>query len=671
MSETEKQAAQPSLSNYFTPFQWVLFFTVLITGLLSRWLFLDMRPYHHDESLHGMYGRYFFDFPEAHYYKYDPMLHGPMLYNTMRFIYSAFGSSDFAARIPVAFMGSIFMLMPLLFRRFLTPVTVLILTAVVSLSPTLVYWARFLREDSWVISFLLIALYGVSMAPKRWKASLVILSFTLQWCTKANVLVTLAILFGYLVFEFAFRRLVLKENGSLIEDLAASLTSHPKETSFGIAVSTLIYCWFFSAGFRYADGPLQGLYKGAEYWWDQNGKERIEGPFMFHVYQLGWYELPFLIAFFVQLGMLIRSTSKPIKGGYLASLLLCIIALGIHSNGTPIQDFFLWKILKLKDLLDVACFFLLFCNSLLLTIHHLGRREYQLSFFGYLFTATFFTYSYLGEKVPWLSVYPFITGLIYLTLYFQDYFRKHPFDAKNFSLGKFLGMIGILCFVLGVIFIIEDPREFTMSFAKDSKFGENCYWVIGGLLLILLWVTHHLAPFLGTVNLWVILPAFVSFYLFRSMIQTNFVYAGKDNEFISQVHSTYEVAEAAKRIKAEILFEQSAYRPKVLATGESTWPLTWYFRDLPEYKFTATEAEKKDFTYIFQDWKDEPKPGDIPEGFYVRKLNLRGWWVPDRGQMTLKKYLNYSLNHTPWSGTGFSYVTLLTAKETGRFKEGK
>jgi hypothetical protein len=128
------------------------------------------------------------------------------------------------------------------------------------------------------------------------------------------------------------------------------------------------------------------------------------------------------------------------------------------------------------------------------------------------------------------------------------------------------------------------------------------------------------------------------------------------------------MADFARLLVDDVLYERPMYRPKVLVAGDATWPLTWYFRHLrDEYKFTATPSEKLNFTYIVQDYKEKPEPADIPEGYYAREINLRGWWVPDFTQMTLKKFLNVSVNHYPWSPSGFSKAMLLTAKDTARF----
>ena len=196
-TEVTTEACQPSCDQsnswktFFTTSQWVAYGVLIVVGLLLRWILLDARPYHHDESLHGMYGRYFYDFPDNNFYKYDPMLHGPMLYNSMRFIYAWFGDSLWAARTAPCIMGSLFMLMPLLFRRYFTQTSVLILTAAVAFSPTIVYWARFLREDSWVIAGLLFTLYGFTIASNPWKAFFVLFGFTIQWCTKESAIVSL------------------------------------------------------------------------------------------------------------------------------------------------------------------------------------------------------------------------------------------------------------------------------------------------------------------------------------------------------------------------------------------------------------------------------------------------------------------------------------------------
>ena len=179
------------------------------------------------------------------------------------------------------------------------------------------------------------------------------------------------------------------------------------------------------------------------------------------------------------------------------------------------------------------------------------------------------------------------------------------------------------------------------------------------------------STFLGTMHLGRWATVITAIFVLRASVQTNYLYAGKETEYLSQVHTTYELAEFAKNIIDQVLFERNGFKPKVYATGESTWPLTWYFRVIPqEYKFSVKDKEElKEFAYIFLSWKEKHDPSEIPEGYIQRRVNLRGWWVPDFAQISLKKFLRYSLHHYPWNTSGFSYATMLTAKDMDRFRK--
>jgi hypothetical protein len=111
----------------------------------------------------------------------------------------------------------------------------------------------------------------------------------------------------------------------------------------------------------------------------------------------------------------------------------------------------------------------------------------------------------------------------------------------------------------------------------------------------------------------------------------------------------------AKLIRTEIETKPNGYSPRVYVTGEATWPLTWYFKDLPEYDYTSDAAARSQFKYQFLD--DSAK--ELP-GYRRKKVRLRGWWVPDFNQLTPKKFLKYVLFHQPWNDTGFTEVWLYT-----------
>jgi len=665
-------------SRYFSPKEWILYGGIVLLGLILRWTLLDMRPYHHDESLHGMYGRYFYDFPNSNFYKYDPMLHGPMLYNCMRFIYAMFGDSLLAARTPVCIMGSLFMFVPLLYRAYLKPATTLLVTGTIALSPTMIYWSRFLREDYWVISGMLFTFFGFTIARASWRPLFVLLGLTIQWCTKENVFVSIAILCGYLAFEMAFQLAIKNSRDTLIKRIYSFIVNNFSQVMLAVLVSSLVYAWFYGAGFRYSQGIVDGLGgKAIDYWGKHHSMERIKGPFNFHIYVWAWYDLPIFFAFLTHLVLFYRRALQPIQ--LCAGLVLMAIILSCAlTDGAKIEQSSVWAFFKLKNKIDIVGLFILLIHAPLVTIQHLMRGERVLAAAGYFFTATFFAYSYLGEKVPWLSMYPLIFSLPYLSLFFQDYFERYPLNYKRFPVSDAFMWAGVISLVLGLTFSIEQGLSTNWDL-KSALELENRFFLVGGILLVgIAWIAKLEAAnqpgapcFLGMMHLGRWATTIVALFSIRAAIQTNYLYAGKETEYLSQVHTTYELAEYAKNIIDEALYERHGFKPRVYATGESTWPLTWYFRLIPnEYRFSLKNPEEiKEFPYIFISWKEKHEPSEIPEGYIVKKVNLRGWWVPDFNQVSFKKFLRYSVNHYPWSPSGFSYATMLIAKDMERFRK--
>jgi len=170
----------PNLARYFTQRQWIVFVAIVLIGGFFRWYDLEARPIHHDESLHIMYGVYYHDRPETGYYRYDPMLHGPALYTFLPRVYDFLGISISSARAPMAVLGCAFMFLPLFFRKHFSSHTVIALTTAYALSPTMIYWSRFVRHDFLIFTGLILMLLGAAWAKPKHKSLLIILGLLLS-----------------------------------------------------------------------------------------------------------------------------------------------------------------------------------------------------------------------------------------------------------------------------------------------------------------------------------------------------------------------------------------------------------------------------------------------------------------------------------------------------------
>ena len=192
-----------------------------------------------------------------------------------------------------------------------------------------------------------------------------------------------------------------------------------------------IYIVLYSAWFKHPEGILDGIYrKSLAYWIGQHHKDRIAGPFIFQFLVLSWYEQVFILMILLQTAHFYLKRSFEVRGTFVALILLSII-LKYLSPESLSPTSFTAGILKIKISLDYYPFILLLGHSLIMTTCFLKEKKQGLALTGYLFTSFFFTYSLVGEKVPWLSVYPLFMGILFLVLYMTKEtsidFKRAPF----------------------------------------------------------------------------------------------------------------------------------------------------------------------------------------------------------------------------------------------------
>lgn len=790
----------------------IVFFLILI-GALYRWPMLDLRPLHHDESIHVMFGKYFFDNPDQGFYKYDPEYHGPLLYTVLRFAYKSFGDTETTARGVIAFLGTCMLFLPYLCRKYLSDTALIFLTAALAISPTAIFWSRFVREDMFVFTGMALVLYGVLAAPNPLKSFFVLLGVVFQYASKENSYVTLALFWAYCVFEFLWRRIVEVKNepvpctlfaplpfasviilhlgmtmkgtsyqmidynpmhlGAMIgafligldifrdcwEDVDESNSLivrtfgwiskqdvqplfnpsvRSKVTSiilFGLfflvtrfvyinlliaaflqlSVSTQVavgdylfsswakyietalitagffyatrgtlyhrriylivsfllagglFWYLFSAAGRYPSGVLDGLYqKGITYWMEKHGVERIKGPFLFPFYMMSWYEFFFVLAIFVHAVHFCCSRGKIFR---IAGICIFVLALLIGFSNIPADavawhepEFFLAKFFKLKDWLDITGVTLIVAYPAIVTLGHARDREWNLCFWGYWFTATFFTYSYLGEKVPWLSEYGYFAGILYFALYWMDVakrmdIREFPRIIANLIANFAFLIIGSSSvFMLFYYFKTKTPTNSLLhDYSQLLSQGGAC--IVFGLLLLLCYQLQvKTKAFSGRSALWGLFLVYCIFNM-RIAYLVNFIPEKMELGYISQVHTTSELVNYAKKARAEGEKPNGEKDHRIMVTGDSAWPLVWYFRNLPAYSFSPNGENKSHFYYIFQDTGDK-----TPPEFVRKEISLRGWWVPDFREITLFHFLNMSFNLEPWGGFGYSNIAYLEKK---------
>ncbi len=157
--ESQEQARSPWLMKkiQITP-EAVVFISLLVVAVLTRFVDLESRVMSHDESLHTQFSWYLF---EGRGFSHDPLMHGPLQMHLVALSYFLFGDSDASARVPAAFASVLAVAMVYLFRKWLGRWGGLAAVALMTISPYMLYYGRYVRNEALVVPIALLMFYSV------------------------------------------------------------------------------------------------------------------------------------------------------------------------------------------------------------------------------------------------------------------------------------------------------------------------------------------------------------------------------------------------------------------------------------------------------------------------------------------------------------------------------
>lgn len=183
----------------------LIFASVILFGIISRFYMLDVRVMSHDESLHTYYS---YLFSQGQGYQHNPMMHGPLQFHLIALTYFIFGASDFTARIPAAVFSILSLIAVWQWRRYLGRAGTLVAATMAMISPFLLYYGRYTREDPYVGVSMFIMLYSILRYFETGKAKYIYLisgSLLLHTLTKETSFIYAAMALIYLAGHIFFR----------------------------------------------------------------------------------------------------------------------------------------------------------------------------------------------------------------------------------------------------------------------------------------------------------------------------------------------------------------------------------------------------------------------------------------------------------------------------------
>ncbi|MDB5081795.1 MAG: hypothetical protein JWP00_3719 [Chloroflexi bacterium] len=138
----------------------VFWVAIIVLAIVTRLWDLAPRAMHHDESIHGVFS---YDmFKGKNVYRYDPTWHGPVLYYMVSLSYFLLGgATEFSARFAPAVFGIGMIALCWFLRPLLGKVGAIALALMILISPSIMYYSRSLRHDTFATCGMLLFVIGL------------------------------------------------------------------------------------------------------------------------------------------------------------------------------------------------------------------------------------------------------------------------------------------------------------------------------------------------------------------------------------------------------------------------------------------------------------------------------------------------------------------------------
>ncbi|MCD4652842.1 TIGR03663 family protein [bacterium] len=368
---------------------------------------------------------------------------------------------------------------------------------------------------------------------------------------------------------------------------------------FGIMI--LLYTTFS----KNPGGFWGAMYEWYTYWMHQHSIKRIAGPFDYYHHQMLIYAfLPLAVTVFSLVGRAIRRNTLIFAGFIGFSVALFVGLSKLNSQIPHITDSMYFT----NEHLALAI--IAFVGGTLMTLSYLYERATFKAFLIWWTMFAYVTYSYLQEKVPWLTMHIVTPMILFAAIVLVEFFR----DKEN-VFGWLRGVVKVL---FGIMVIYALHTSFQLCFFHEADPVEQMVYV-----------------------------------------QTTY-------EIPKLVKEIEEIASWENTLQKKELH--------LIINGHATWPLYWYLRDWKGISYGTNVQPSKHLMVIcnWEDrHKFAKKCGDE---YVARKYGLRAWYLPKlanvaKGGHFIKnawRWVMYRERFEP-NLYGAQMICVFTRKDVSRF----
>ncbi len=640
---------------------WLPFWGIILLGAILRFWGLGDKPLHHDESLHAYFSLQLmkndlenwaacFNTAAPGCYHYDPLLHGPFQFHAIALVYQIsqwlgapdHGVNTTTVRIAAATLGTVIVGLPYFLRNYLGRIGSLLACFLLAVSPSMVYFSRFAREDIYMACFTLLLVVAVGCYVHTHKTRWIVIAavaFALSYATKEATFLSVAVFGSFLGALLAWElgvRLPLRSRVQSQNSFARYLphTCAPVTLLIYFLILAPLAKYFFTwmknlsiyitdpknvnAANAYvqhlkdvtvATVPWIGIVLGifvlvilAREMLNQSPRARRRGiatkldpdrqPVLHAILTMPWTHWFFALlcawtVFLILFTALFTDIPGGIGSGIWQGLYYWLQQQQVARGGQPWYYYLL--LIPLYEQVGLVFGVVGIVRSLL------RPTRFRL-FMVYWFVGNVFIYSWAAEKMPWLMIHMTMPMMI-------------------------LAAIGLEPGVVKVVDLVKSrlrPLPLTVSPAENSAPTMFPRPKIG--------VPTGLAIFSCVLGLLLLAPTL------QNMYQVTYVHsADGPHEMMIYVQTTVDVNAVMAKVDAlDQKLDGGKHQLSIGLTSDATWPFIWYLRDYPntclDYPQGCPTTAKNIPVIIVGGDNLDGNQSQYAANYQYHQYHMRTWW---------------------------------------------
>lgn len=618
---------------------------ILLLAVVSRFWDLGARSISWDECTHALFSYYLY---RGQGFTHDPMMHGPFLFHANALVYFLFGDSDYTTRIAPALFGVFLVMSPLLLRRWLGRLGALLASALLLISPSILYYSRYLRNEVYIALWMVLltaTLFHFLEDRKPCWFYLGAAVLMLSLATKEN-----AYFFGFAGLVFLVevvlwqrvrgrRHVWLYVGGlalcALLVVVAYGLGHSPPEGGDADPVSSGLGT-LLKALMTVLAGTLPAVLLSATLIRSQHPRPSVvEGAVRSLTWRNWLVALLFVSFIYVLLFSAFFTSSTGLGTGILGSITYWLAQQGVERGSQPCYYYGLLLLMYEFVPLLFGLLGLVYYLFLRPFIHSAAAADPEpvsqgdaglslpplplfASFLVFWTLFSLFIYAWAGEKMPWMVVHQVVPLILLAAKFLGDRLERVDWSDVWRRGGALLALLLPILF-LGLC-----------SMAKSRASVEWLTVLLVVLLLLFLntLIIRRLGRRCTAAVVLVATLGFLSFFTLRFAWMAAYINYDYATEVLVYAHGGADVKSTMDEIAELSRRTVGDKRIEVAYDREAAWPLEWYLREYPNrnyYGDTPTRDLRDVPIVITSPGLDDRVRPLLGDRFYrVRRREI--WW---------------------------------------------